>query len=397
MEKNNTIIVGMDVHKETISVAVLAPGKDRVDAFKIQNTPKEIEKMVKKVSGLGEIQIALKKEEALHFVYEAGPCGYVIARQLKDLGYACSVIAPGLIPVRPTDRVKTDRRDAEKLARLFRADELTAIRIPEGAEEAARELVRAREDALTDQTRDRNRLTQFLLRQGRVYTDNTVLWGTKHWAWLKAQKFEFKALQQAFDAAYRAVEETSERLKDLSTQVEELAQNPAYKTPVSYLRCFKGINTLAAVTLMVEVQEFRRFHKASSFMEFTGLTSSGYSSGGKKRQGGISKSGNTHLRRILVECSWSQRYPAKPSKATKDRREECPPGGDSSGTEGGTAPEPDTGSFWGKASPRARSFARWPGNWPDSCGRWPTTFLYPLPHNPQTKGSRTHFYRSGNK
>ena len=303
---------------------------------------------------------------------------------------------PGDIP-RGRGRVLDRTRPESRHSPSCRTDALTAIRIPEGAEEAARDLVRAREDALTDQTRDRNRLTQFLLRQGRVYTDNTVLWGTKHWAWLKAQKFEFKALQQAFDAAYRAVEETSERLKDLSTQVEALAQDPTYRTPVSYLRCFKGINTLAAVTLMVEVQEFRRFHKASSFMEFTGLTSSGYSSGGKKRQGGISKSGNTHLRRILVECSWSQRYPAKPSKATKDRREECPPGGDSSGTEGGTAPEPDTGSFWGKASPRARSFARWPGNWPDSCGRWPTTFLYPLPHNPQTKGSRTHFYRSGNK
>ncbi|EQD35552.1 transposase IS116/IS110/IS902 family protein, partial [mine drainage metagenome] len=164
-EKNTTIIVGMDVHKETISSwGSGTPGKDRVESFKIQNTPKDIEKMVKKAAGSGEIQIVLKKEGAIHFVYEAGPCGYVIARQIKDLGYACSVIAPGLIPVRPTDRVKTDRRDAEKLARLFRADELTAIRIPEGAEEAARDLVRAREDALTDQTRDRNRLTQFLLR-----------------------------------------------------------------------------------------------------------------------------------------------------------------------------------------------------------------------------------------
>lgn len=308
-------VVGLDVHKETIVAATLPPLSDRAtETVTIENRPEAIEKLVKRIT---------VKAPAV-FVYEAGPCGYEVQRQVATLGHKCVVIAPALTPVRPGDRVKTDRRDAEKLARLYRAGELTEIRIPTREDEAARDLVRVREDVLGDRLRARHRLSKFLLRQGRVYRE-TKSWGVKHRAWLKPQHFEHEPSQQSFEAYIRAHEEAEARLEVLNQQVQDLAQKEPYRVPVRHLRCLKGIDTLGALTLAVEAQEFRRFPNARAFMGYTGAVPSEHSSAGKCRRGSITKTGNAHIRRILVEAAWGYRRGGVMNPELALRRQGCPP------------------------------------------------------------------------
>ncbi len=315
MENYSTTVVGLDVHKESIAVAVLPPGSDRTtEQMKIENLPAAIEKMVRRVAMRGPVE----------FVYEAGPCGYGVHRQITALGHRCAIIAPGLTPVKPGDRVKNDRRDAEKLARYHRNRDLTEIRIPTREEEAARDLVRAREDVLSDRLRARHRLAKFLLRQGRVHRE-TKSWGVAHRLWVKSQRFEWQALEQTFQACVRAVEEVEARMADLDQQLQDLAQLPVYREPVRYLRCLKGIDTLSALTLVVEAQEFRRFGKARTFMGYTGLGVSEFTTGFKPRRGSITKAGNEHIRRILVEAAWGYARRNMLSDKVKKRREGCPP------------------------------------------------------------------------
>ena len=194
----------------------------------------------------------------LEFVYEAGPCGYQLHREMATLGQPCTVIAPGLTPQKPGDKVKTDRRDAEKLAQLHRAGQLTPIRVPTREEESARDLTRVREDVLVDRLRARHRLSKFLLRQGLIWRE-TKAWSASHREWLSQQRFAFAALQGTFESYLRAVEEAEARLADLDRQVLDLAEHPTWKELVRRLRCLKGIDTLSALTLAVEVQDFRRF------------------------------------------------------------------------------------------------------------------------------------------
>lgn len=310
-----TTVVGLDVHKASIVAAVLPSGMDRVTkTFSIENEPKALERMVQSLASKGPVE----------FVYEAGPCGYQTHRQIAQLGHKCALIAPGLIPARPTDRVKTDRRDAEKLARLYRAGELTEIRIPTREEEAARDLVRAREDGLADRLRARHRLSKFLLRQGRIFRE-TKSWSLKHRDWLKAQKFEWLSLQQTFEGYMHALDDADARLRAFDQQLDDLAQREPYRTPVGYLRCLKGIDTLSALTLIVEARDFRRFQSAATFMSFTGLVSSEWSSGEKVRRGGITKAGNAHIRRVLVEAAWCNRTSNTASRALLERRKGGPP------------------------------------------------------------------------
>jgi transposase len=313
---NNYIkVVGLDVHKKTITLAVLPAGSDRtMGTLTIENNPAAVEKSVRHATSNGPAE----------FVYEAGPCGYEVQRQITAMGHVCVVVAPGLIPVRPGDRVKTDRRDAEKLARLHRAGELTTIRIPSREEEAARDLPRTREDVLADRLRARNRMSKFLLRQGRVFNE-TKSWGTAYWTWLRAQNFEWKALEQTFQAYLRTVEEADARLEVMDRQLLDLAQTQAYRTQVQYLRCFKGIDTLSALTIAVEAQEFQRFEKASGFMSYTGAVPSEHSSGGRVKRGRITRVGNAHIRRVLTEAAWSYRYRNTQGAALLKRRVGCPP------------------------------------------------------------------------
>lgn len=311
---NCTTVVGLDVHKVDIKAAVLPVGSERiVEVLTLGNSPRTIEKMACRVAARGPVT----------FVYEAGPCGYEVQRQLTGLGHKCVVIAPGLMPVRPGDRVKTDRRDAEKLARLYRAGELTEIRVPAREEEAARDLVRTREDTLADRLRSRNRLSKFLLRQGRVYHDGRA-WTGKHREWLRVQRFDFDPLRRTFEAYMRAMEEAEARLATLEQQLEDLSQAEPYRTPVKYLRAFKGIDTLSALTLCVETQDFRRFERAPLYMGMTGLVPSEYSSGGKVQRGSITKVGNAHIRRILVEAAWTYSRRSVGSRRIAERRQDCP-------------------------------------------------------------------------
>lgn len=314
MEKNSTII-GLDVHKNTIVAAVLPPGAERArEVVTIDNDPQAVARLGQRLAGQGRLE----------FVYEAGPCGYEVHRQLTALGYTCAVIAPALIPVRPGDRVKTDRRDAGKLALFYRAGVLTAIRVPTCVEEAARDLVRAREAAVVDRLRVRHRLVKFLLRQGRVYRE-TKAWGVAHRAWLLTQQFPWPALQLTFTAHLRAVEETEARLATLDQAVGDLAHHPSYRALVDALRCLKGIQTLSALTLAVEAQDFRRFPDAPAFMAYTGLVGSERSSAERIRRGGITRTGNAHLRRVLVEAAWSQRHRNVVNPALAARRHAGPP------------------------------------------------------------------------
>lgn len=311
---NYNTVVGLDVHKKTIVAAVLPLGSDNVtETVSIENCPKAVEKLVNRVAARGPVA----------FVYEAGPCGYEAHRQITAMGHKCVVIAPSLTPVRPGDHVKTDRRDAEKLARFHRAGELTEVHVPTREMEADRDLPRAREDALEDRLRARHRLAKFLLRQGRIHQE-TKSWGVKHRAWLKTQRFEWVTLQQTFEANMRAVEEAEARLAILDQQMQDLAQKEPYRTPVRYLRCLKGIETISALTLLVETQDFARFKRAREFMSFTGLVGSEHSSGEKVRRGHITKAGNTHIRRILVESAWCNRHRDVVSKQLAERRKGCP-------------------------------------------------------------------------
>jgi transposase len=288
-------VVGLDVHKDTIVAAVLPPEADQVrEAVTIEHTPPAVAKLASRLAPRGP----------LTFVYEAGPCGYELHRQLTALGHRGVVIAPALTPVRPGDRVKTDRRDAEKLAFLVRAGLLTEIRVPTREEEAARDLVRAREDALADRLTARNRLGKFLLRQGRRAPPTTA-GGARHGDW-------------------RAVQEAQARLTALDVQLAALASHDAYRDRVAALRGLKGLDTLSALTLWVEIQDFRRFPTASAFMSFTGLVGSERSTGTAIRRGGITKAGNAHVRRVLVEAAWSQRHKPVTSRALTLRRAGAP-------------------------------------------------------------------------
>lgn len=315
MKDYNTTIVGLDTSKKWIVSAVLASGAaEPNESATLMNTEDALASYVRRV---------VARHGPATFVYEAGPCGYALHRQLVNLGQKSVVIAPSLTPRRPGDRVKTDRRDAEKLARLYRAGELTSIRVPSLAEEAARDLVRTREDALADRLRARHRLGKFLLRQGRLYGGKTA-WTQAHRAWLRSQRFEEEALRQTFEAYARSLEEAEARLETLNRQIQDLSQTELYRIPVQWLRSLRGLDTLGAMTLAVEVQEFSRFDRARSFMGYTGLVVSERTTGLNPRRGGITKTGNAHIRRILVEAAWSYRRGGVMSPALAERRKGCP-------------------------------------------------------------------------
>jgi len=303
-------VVGLDVHKESIVAAVLPPDSDRVAlTTKFENTPVALKTFVERLRSRG----------ALTFVYEAGPCGYQVHRDLTAQGQECVVIAPGLIPTRPGDKVKTDRRDAEKLAQLQRAGQLTAVNVPTRADEADRDLVRAREDVLSERLRARHRLGKFLLRHGLIWRE-TKAWGVKHRAWLKALRFELASQTRTFESYLRGLEEIEARMEGLDREVLALAENGTWNKLVANLRCLKGVDTMSAVTLAVEIRDFRRFASAREFMGYTGLVSREYSSGESVKRTRITKVGNAHVRRVLVESAWSYRQADRTGKTLLERR-----------------------------------------------------------------------------
>jgi len=290
--------VGLDVHSESITVALLKAGSDEPEVQTLANTEAAVRKAA----------LRWKKTGAeLRCCYEAGPCGFELHRLLTSLGIACEVIAPALIPKKPGDRIKTDRRDAVNLARLHRAGELTAIRVPTPDEEAVRDLVRVREDIRKDLIAARHRLAKFLLRHGRMYLTGKK-WTARFWAWLKTVSFERPCERTVFEHYKLEVLHLQERRDAIGKEILAVAATEPYCDPVARLSCLRGISTEGAMTLLAEVQDFRRFNSPRPLMAFLGLVPSEWSSGGKESRGGITKTGNGHARRILVEAAWAYRH-----------------------------------------------------------------------------------------
>jgi transposase len=244
--------------------------------------------------------------------YEAGPTGFGLARALTAVGVRCEVVAPSKLERPAGDKVKTDRRDAERLARLLRIGEVPCVRVPTEAEEAARDLVRAREDCRGDLMRARHRLSKLLLRQGLVWEQTA--WTGAHEAWLRSHRFDRRGVQLAFDEALDAVVSVHARRDRLDAAITEMATaDPVLAGPVGRLRCLRGVSTLTATGLCVEVADWHRF-TGSTIGAYLGLVPSEFSSGARRVQGGITKTGNAHARRLLVEAAWHHRRPLRPSR-----------------------------------------------------------------------------------
>ena len=294
----STPLIAFDQHAATTVAAVLLPGQRTAAVHSLTSDTPTILRFVKRI----------QRQGAVRCCYEAGPCGFELQRALTTQGIACDVIAPALIPRRPGDRIKTDRRDAEQLAVLYRAGALTTIHIPTEHEEAARDLLRCREDIRADLLRARHRLSKFLLRHGRRFTATKKAWSKRHDAWLRAQTWPLAALDQTHRAYLRAVDEGIQRLRDVDQDLRALLDLEPLRTRVERLRCFRGIDDLTALTIAAEFGDARRFASAPRAMAFVGLVPTEHSSGAQRAQGGITKTGNAHLRRVLVESAWQYRH-----------------------------------------------------------------------------------------
>jgi transposase len=289
--------LGLDVHKDTISVAILARHGEIPEVDRIPHDEGSIRRLVGR---LGD-------PRWLRACYQAGPTGYELARLLHRMGVSCEVIAPSLIPRAPGDRVKTDRRDCRRLARLHRAGELVAIRVPTVQEEAVRDLCRARADMVEDRTRARHRLSKFLLRHGRPWRGGNA-WTLTHERWLLSQRFHESALAATY-AHYRAVLAARDAaLEAIEADLAVWYDLPPFADAVHRLSAYRGVTRLGALTLASEVCDWRRFPRAAAFVGFCGLVPSEYSSGGSTRRGHITKCGNEHLRAQLVESAWAYQH-----------------------------------------------------------------------------------------
>jgi transposase len=311
-----TTHVGLDVHAERIVIASLVGQAREPVVSDIPNDEKVIRRTFQRLA---------REAYDLRCCYEAGPCGFELHRQLTAMGIACEVIAPSLIPVRAGDRVKTDRRDATKLARLYRAGELTTITVPSAEQEAVRDLVRARDDVRKDLTAARHRLGKFLIRHGRMFHGGKN-WTQRFWAWLGKQQFERECERLTFEHYVHEVEHHTERRADLDRQLVAVAGAEPYAKPVAKLSCLRGISTLSALALLAEIGDFRRFESPRQLMAFVGLVPREYSSGGKEKRGGITKTGNSHVRRLLVEAAWSYRHKPGLGPRAKEALQGQPPG-----------------------------------------------------------------------
>lgn len=306
--------VGIDAHKKTLTVAVL--GANGLEESTIGNTDSEIRKLARRLrrGAGGEVRAC----------YEAGTCGYALQRRLEAEGIACEVIAPSLIPRKPGERVKTDSRDAVKLAELLRAGVLTAVSPPTVEQEAIRDLCRCREDTRADLARCRHRLVKKLVRCGLVFNSTSRLWSQRHRQWLEGLKFD-NEVERIVIAEYRlAIEQAERRLAALDKQIEQAAQLPLYREHVAWLRCFRGIDTTIAMIFVAELHGIERFESPRALAAYLGLVPSLYASGDSVRRGKITKTGNGHIRRALVQASWQYRHLVNIGPKLRARREGQP-------------------------------------------------------------------------
>lgn len=311
-----TVYVGLDVHAETIAVAV-AEGRDDVRSLgMIPNRPEAVRRMLGRLATSKQVKVC----------YEAGPTGYVLFWQLTKLGVHCDVIAPSLVPMKSGDRIKTDRRDAERLARSYRSGDLTPVWVPDAEHEALRDLVRAREAAKEDQLRAKHRLGKYLLRYGQRPAEGCRPWTAAWWQWVRALQLAHANQGVVLIDHILEVDQQAQRIARLDAAIDSaVVQAPAHlRAIVEALQALRGVAKVTAITLATEFGSFSRFEQAAQTMSYTGLVPSEHSSGGKNRRGGITKTGNSHLRRVLVEAAWHYRHRPRLAKRQKDAQADVP-------------------------------------------------------------------------
>jgi transposase len=300
---SQTRYIGLDVHKAKIAVAVAEEGRtgDVRSYGSIDNTPAALAKLLRKLSTAGP---------TLHLCYEAGGCGYGVYRQIVAAGHRCDVVAPSRIPKPTGDRVKTDRRDAVMLAKLLRAGELTSVWVPEPAHEAMRDLIRSRGAAMAQRQVARQQLQAFLLRHGRIY-QGIKTWGPVYYRWLGDQKFDLPAHQAVMQDYINAVLDAEDRVKERDRQITELIPQWSMQPVIEALCTMRGVSTIIAASVLASTGDLARFPSPRQLMAYFGLVPSERSSGGTVRRGGITKTGNGEVRRVLTQAAWCYRFPAR--------------------------------------------------------------------------------------
>lgn len=312
--KQVTTYVGIDAHKKDLFVAMLSGQEKTPVTWQLANEPQAVRRLVRKLEreAPGPVQV----------FYEAGPCGYALQRQVTTPRVSCDVIAPALIPRKPGERVKTNRRDARKLVELGRAGLLTAVQPPTPEDEAVRDLARARDDAREDLQRCRHRLGKLLLRRGLHYAGRN--WTRAHRQWVDSLEWAHTAERAVVDDYLLAIDHTEARVLELDARLAEMAQREPYREPVGWLRCFRGIDTLTAMLILAELHDFRRFASAPALMAYLGLVPGEHSSGDKPRRGRITRTGNALVRRVLVEAAWHYQHRPSVGVALAQRRKGQP-------------------------------------------------------------------------
>jgi transposase len=312
MDNTSEAFVGLDTSKLRNAVAIAEDGRDGEVRFfgEIDNTPAAVAKLVRKLA---------TRYGRLTFCYEAGPTGYGVYRQIRGLGHECIVAAPSLIPKRPGDRVKTNRRDAVSLAKLLRSGDLTAVWVPDGGHEAMRELTRARETAMMDLRRKRQQVSAFLLRQGLHYPAVRKTWTKAHMNWLASQKLEHVEQRIVFEEMMLGIREAQDRLQRLDDAIRAAVPDWSLAEVVTALMAVRGMDLVAAATFLAEIGDLSRFQTPRELMGYLGLVPSEESTGDTIKRGPITKTGNRRARRMLVECAWSYRHPPRVGRDKQER------------------------------------------------------------------------------
>jgi transposase len=312
--KNVTTYVGIDAHKKDLFVAMLMGNEPKPVTWQLANEPNAVRRLVRKLEREAPGPILA--------CYEAGACGYALQRQMTTPQVNCQVIAPALVPRKPGERIKTNRRDARKLAELLRAGLLTAVRPPTPEEEAVRDLCRARDDAREDLQRCRHRLGKLLLRRGLHYSGRN--WTRAHRQWVDRLEWSQSAERVVVDDYLLAIDHLEARLIELDLQLTKIAETEPYREPVGWLRCFRGIDTLTAILVLAELHDFRRFQSPRALMAYLGLVPGEDSSGEKHRRGRITRTGNALVRRLLGETAWHYQHRSGVGVALRRRRKGQP-------------------------------------------------------------------------